>query len=134
MRNEAEGVANKWSAFVRVDISKQQRQLFLKRKEVAPVINDEGRYFSGRSYVSKIEMSDLTSYSGIELEPCMVGYLDWDKSGDEVLDFIQAIVNLGADLGIVPKGEELANELKATKYHLEDLREIQGLKRNDKKS
>lgn len=134
MRAEAEGKSNKWSAFIRINYSKQERQLFLKRKEIAPIINDDGKYFSGRSYVSKIEMSDLTSYSGIELDPCMVGYLDWDSSGDEVLDFIQAIVNLGAELGIVPKGEDLTNELKATKYHLEDLRELQGLKRNDKKS
>jgi len=56
-----------------------------------------------------------------------------DDSGPyrvDVRNFLQAMSDTAWEIGIKPKQiEDNSNELKATKYHLEDMRQLAGIKK-----
>ena len=51
-------------------------------------------------------------------------------TGDIAKDFVQAIMDAGWKAGLRPLGyEDASRELAATKYHLEDMRYLHGVKK-----
>lgn len=77
---------------------------------------------------------NTTSHVGFQLIPVEEGAVEWPPATvtgpigyaeNDVQDFLQAMVNEAAKLGIRAKGEaETISELKATKFHLDDMRRL----------
>jgi hypothetical protein len=57
-------------------------------------------------------------------------FLSDEQSGIDVRAFLQAMSDAAWEIGIKPKQiEDNSNELKATKFHLEDMRQLAGVKK-----
>jgi len=89
------------------------------------------RQFAGpgkMSYVTNLEFKSIDTVPGQLLQEVPV--LELEKEDAE--DFMRAFANAAWKMGIKPtEFKEDNSELKAVKYHLEDMREMMELKRND---
>jgi|HubBroStandDraft_4_1064222.scaffolds.fasta_scaffold00027_63 hypothetical protein len=57
-------------------------------------------------------------------------FLSDEQPGIDTRAFLQAMSDAAWEIGIKPKQiEDNSNELKATKYHLEDMRQLAGVKK-----
>jgi hypothetical protein len=74
----------------------------------------------------------------LEWAPCANGEMDSEPalsssamigSGGDVMQFIQAVVDLGAELGMNPSvRHDRSAEVERMRYHLEDMRKLAGLR------
>ncbi len=88
------------------------------RRKVA-MVNESA---DGReSYISSMEIKDIPD--GEPLTPFI------DLRRHQTDDMLQAIIDAAWEHGIKPRQlEDASNELKATKYHLEDMRKLAKVK------
>lgn len=72
----------------------------------------------GRSYVKSLAMEKLDRHGHTDQSQQAIPHKD-------VEDFLRAMMDAAWELGIRPTGyENHANELNATRYHLEDMRQL----------
>jgi len=89
------------------------------------------RQFAGPgrvSYVTNIELKAIDTVPGQLVQEVPV----LELMQEDAEDFLRAFANAAWRMGIKPtEFREDNKELEAVKYHLEDMRETSGLKRND---
>ena len=103
---------SKWQLRVVEQMQEGAIEIFIFRE----VAGGKIQYVSNLSGDAGMELTTMDR--GARLKPCMV--LEWGNQ-----QFLQAISNGLFNFGIRPEQEPiLKNELTATKYHLEDMREL----------
>lgn len=127
----ASGKGKNWEAFLQNRPEYGDKQLFIRKRDFIPTT--DGHFLKSYSWITSItlETDPRTSHM---YEPKAVMTADAYDDDNDIVDFLQAMVNLGSELGLIPTTQkDLSGELDSVRYHLEDLRELQGLKRNDKR-
>lgn len=75
------------------------------------------RDHSGKHMAMQVSFIEIKT--GQRTEPSLA------ESHEDFIDFLQALVDAAWDFGVRPKNaQDTGNELKATKYHLEDMRSL----------
>ena len=129
------GLANsgRWSAMI-VPLTRPRMELFLFKRSHATTahavyVNDTGgggHPEAVKTYQVKFVLEEVLEGQLHQDTPTIDGpYIDMESARNDVSDFLRAIVNLAAEQGIyadVPKRTD--DELKAVRYHLEDLRRL----------
>lgn len=103
-----------WKVFTRREIMWGGHSIWIMREDTG-----------GRSYIRKFEMQTIEEWQQAPDDSQPLPH-------DQTEDFIRAVMDAGWEMGLRPTGhEDHDNELKATRYHLEDMRKLAKVAKND---
>ena len=80
-------------------------------------------YDGSRAFLQPFTYKTFPAYSAVAKEDafCIAG----EFGSDDVREFLQAMMDAAHDLGLTPtKAKDHTDELKAVRYHLEDMRTL----------
>ena len=122
------GHAGRWSAFMPMPSSRKINFYILRRSHDTDAravvkLDDKGKQVMEpvKEYGVKFELTECIEGEFPEHPTLSLG-----SFGDrEFYDFVQCIMNFGASIGMLPANQkDQTDELKAVRYHLEDMRKI----------